>query len=149
MTMKRENSRSRRRSLRRRALLLGVSTLLAISAATERLGAQSFDKVDDILAHCSGPQGPDEYCRGYITGVVDILGDYNLWLSMNKYDFPAGDGVFCLPLPLKVEDAVAALSVHAARNRRRLRLPAKAVLPAALAEAFPCAPPPNPSADKE
>jgi hypothetical protein len=74
---------------------------------------------------------------------LDFITNYQLWLSVNRYDFPPGEKPIC-PLSVIRRDVTAVELINALRDyvaskgQNILIEPGSRTLPQALAEAFGC-----------
>jgi hypothetical protein len=49
-----------------------------------------------LYEHCAGPNNPDELCLGYMDAALDFITEYQLWLTMNNYEYPPKDRPICV-----------------------------------------------------
>jgi hypothetical protein len=49
-----------------------------------------------LYEHCNGPNNPDEFCLGYMEAALDFITEYQLWLTMNHYEYPPKDRPICV-----------------------------------------------------
>lgn len=131
---------------------IGTSGLLAHCSTDRRSpGDSCVDYMEsalvstrELLAHCSADHGaPDNYCIGYMDAALDFITNYQVWLSLNRYDFPPGEKLSC-PVDAHGRDVTAVELINVLRDyvgkkgQNTLTEPGMRVLPKALAEAFAC-----------
>lgn len=69
---------------------------------------------------------------------LDFIQVYQLWLTMNRYEFPVGEKAICV-LPATARSAISALQIYAAKKGAAiLSTNAMATIPAALSAIYPC-----------
>jgi Rap1a immunity proteins len=89
-----------------------------------------------LLERCYGAQKPDGICLGYMEAALDFMTEYQLWLTMNRYDLPPDDRVLCVTNDTSPYRA-AAVFVAWMQRHNDVRA-ANAAVGDAISEAFAC-----------
>lgn len=121
------------------SLTAAIGMACVVTAARAEL-VSNLVSVREILAHCStNRSAPDDYCIGYMESALDFITNYQVWLSLNRYDFPPGERPGC-PVDARGQDLTAVALVNALRDyvgkkgQNILSEPGIRVLPKVLAE---------------
>src|SRR5438270_10562978 len=112
-------------------LLVFFSTLVFPNQLNAQMRASS------LIEHCYGPGKPDSFCLGYMEASLDFITEYQLWLTLNKYDYPPSDGPVCVETG-KSPYAVAAAFVAWVQRHPNDLIAANAAVGGAIREAFAC-----------
>ena len=116
-----------------RGSILAMIGLAGINAAhaTDRYSTQS------LYQHC---RVRDAFCSGYMEATLDFVIEYQVWLTINKYDLPPGDSLLSCISPPTAENLTTTFVAYVELHRTDVGEWADDVVRLAAAKAFPCKP---------
>ena len=73
------------------SLLVGLFFAVACSSA-----ANGQMRASALLEHCSKSSEPDGICLGYMEAALDFITEYQLWMTLRRFEFPPNDKAICI-----------------------------------------------------
>ena len=58
-----------------------------------------------LFEHCTKSSEPDGICLGYMEAALDFITEYQLWMTLNKYEYPPGDKPICVTTRTPAKEA--------------------------------------------
>ena len=80
---------------------------LFIGAYSSTAGAQMTAQMraSTLLGHCTKSSEPDGFCLGYMEAALDFITEYQLWMTLNRYEYPPKDKPICVSSRLPAREA--------------------------------------------
>ena len=86
---------------------IGLLVAFFLGVYSSTAGAAMMDQMRSatLLEHCTKSFEPDGFCLGYMEAALDFITEYQLWMTLNRYEYPPKDKPICVSSRLPAREA--------------------------------------------